>query len=1459
MGSVSNETIFSCPLSPVSSSPEQKLPLEQEQEGEETENISILNQISERETATNEFQESPDATSPLRQTREEEAEEEEAERKSVLNPSSSSNLHPTVSAEERTEINSDLPKDPESKDPDHRPIQGHQPPKNDSHLTKRDKKIIEKIRSYYEAAAEAEEEEGQEEDELRDEVRRRNSFSQIPTGLVKESVSRFSLGEQQGELVSTQSEHDCEEPEQDIESTTTTGSTFIPAKPNCDEDTDKPISFMFPDPEEPTVSTGIQDQESPTQTGVNPESSADRLIEEEIEIQDRPEDIYGESSEKRVQETEGETVVVVSEHKDGNSSGKEGSSLSEDPKSTVEGKSGAMDQPVNNWHEPNQAEPISGWAEPSLYSTTQEPKNKKSKATWSKSKTRDQAGAKENLGSIPSQIKVGRWSRHSRIVTANRALFEGMASDVTGIGLFESNPVVDPVLMENSERILSKVQKLAQMYSTKASTMKVPLHQKQASSVRTQSWTCARLTGRFTQNQDRSCTQHHIETYQGEPKCATGSETKADSQASTQTRQESGKDDDQKQVQIMTLESQDVQEKKIMTKAENQTKDLRDQVVSPQQYGHMTPTCPGFMLSRPRDFISALTKESSLGCTLSNKPLTTPGESPSSLSEVLSETPSSPESSHQHGTQVKDQGSSWFHCTRNSPSVSAPALGTVNVHCQSSELEDCSIARGEGLRVSSISEVEQKGIGLEEDQRLCVYSVKKDSTSANIVTHPASSVGEDPTSGNIVTQAVSSVRDDSTSGLTLSEGTAGPPQCRIYEDEAEDFELNVAATQNNPDNRVSERMDLGLDDKKETFIRDENLFSGSSLWTKEASGELLLSQVPSESSTTGRSHPGLSREPIAQETVAEQGAIMLGVTGQAEKHQPSNESHEELPVPLSQSLDMTSDSSGSLDCKGKDKVLSSPWSPVQMSKSTEPWFPFSADCLPTFTSHGTDLPSSQSEQASSVSWNASRSSDCHNRKPDEPVLGFSTNTLISGTSTPAPLVFSPSPTHQPPSPPKLPPTSPFRVIPASSPTPVSPAASSNPTITALSCLSPPPSSVSTRKSPSPSCLSSERSSSSRTGSSSFVRPSPFSSPTTSSSAFNRSLAVSCISQSISQCIAKSSSARQQAPPIKAVNQSPSSTPHLQLDTSAPSYSKLTNAQHFTFTYICFLFLSLKEKFPVKIMYSYLPESPQVIIFQLGRQIIESWSSPLSFTHSSPSKQGNQKASYATTVNLQIAGNDGSAARAMLRDRVFLCCVCLFVLFSQTPSRKVCSKDLINWVCTKDLINWVCTKDFISRVNSLTKMALNQTDVNLTLYTPTLLDFEQKCPSFAIKCFDEELKILFRELDIPRRNLNVRKLLTFKKVSRKHSNTNRKKHPQFDCLQCELLVEQNADVFLGNLLSTVQRINDESCRNPSPVRTFGMWWDQMLTSWTFTRICKNCVTLTRQNGPEPLRNASNVVL
>lgn len=577
---MSNKTTFTCPLTPVSSSPEQRPPSQQDQGGAETENSSIQNQINQRETATNQVQEMTDSTDPLEQTHKKEAEEEEAEIKSDVNPFSSSNLHPSVSAEERTEISIDLTKDPESKHPCHHCIQRCHPPRG-SHLTKRDQKIIEKIRSYYEAAAEAEEEDGEEEEEQRDEVpsRRRKSFSQIPTGLVKESVSRFSVGEHHEEPVSIHFKQNCEEPEQETESSSSAGPTSISVKSNCDEGLDQPIPFLNSEPEEPVVCDGIQDQEAPTQAGLNAESGPNRLTEEETEILDRTEDIYGNVLEERVLETEWDTFVSVSKSKITNLLEKEASALFEDPKSVEERKTSAVDQTVSNGHALQQAEPLSTESSTCL---TQEQETQMSKAqpTWSKNQTRNQTGTKENLKGFNSQIKVGRWSRHSKIVTANRALFEGMASDVTGIGLFESNPVVDPVLMENSERILSKVQTLAQMFSGKASTMKVMLHQKQASTLWTQSWRSARLTGRSTWNQDRSSTQHQMETDQEENK--PGPYTKAKSLTSKQTRQQSGKAGGQNQVQTMTLECQRVQEEMMMMikKEENQINGGLDFMVS---------------------------------------------------------------------------------------------------------------------------------------------------------------------------------------------------------------------------------------------------------------------------------------------------------------------------------------------------------------------------------------------------------------------------------------------------------------------------------------------------------------------------------------------------------------------------------------------------------------------------------------------------------------------------------------------------------------------------------------------------------------------------------------------------------------------------------------------------------------------------------------------------------------
>ncbi|GLD64209.1 pleckstrin homology domain-containing family G member 2 isoform X1, partial [Lates japonicus] len=143
-----NQTNFTCPLPPVAcpSSPEQIPTMQQEQERAKMEDDCTLQNLHHNFSA-----------------------EEERENISSCNlPREDMNTEATTSSP-----NPDLP---------HHPIQRRHPPTRGSHLTKRDKKIIEKIRSYYEAAAEAEEDEAER-------ARRRGTRRQqpqIPSGLRKE-------------------------------------------------------------------------------------------------------------------------------------------------------------------------------------------------------------------------------------------------------------------------------------------------------------------------------------------------------------------------------------------------------------------------------------------------------------------------------------------------------------------------------------------------------------------------------------------------------------------------------------------------------------------------------------------------------------------------------------------------------------------------------------------------------------------------------------------------------------------------------------------------------------------------------------------------------------------------------------------------------------------------------------------------------------------------------------------------------------------------------------------------------------------------------------------------------------------------------------------------------------------------------------------------------------------------
>ncbi|XP_029284307.1 mucin-17-like [Cottoperca gobio] len=1320
----SNQTNFTCPLPPVAcpSSPEQRptMQLEQEKENEEMKNDNTL-QIQtvdsgeenklEHEMTINEVQEIPDATSEVEkgveadgESQGEVVEEEEKTRdegeEEIIIPAPTLDLHPSISAEEEKENCSSCQSPREeantpSPNPDfpHHQIQRCQPPTRGSYLTKRDKKIIEKIRSYYEAAAEAEEDEAEEEDEHGEGVasRRRNSFSQIPSGLVKESVSRFDVSGHQEEPESGGSKYEMTEAiDGETEPYSPTGPisspTLLSADAENDGQADEPICSLEFDAEGPTspTSTVIQDKETPNQVGLNLQLDPDRPIGEEAEIQDNNGKVCKGSLEEGLEEQQEEETSVVAGVHGGNSLQGERSSITKQytcRDETIE--SGAENQSVMNGHEPTgptgPAEPSGSHKEPPapLPPTEQcATSETKTESTWTKTKPRDLTKTIGNLESLPSQIKVGRWSRHSRIVTANRVLFEGMGSDVAGIGLFEASPVVDPMLMENSERILSKVQTLAHMYSAKASTMKVPLHQKRASAVWNQSWGSGRLSGHSTQTESlaqfqcqsqiqtptkvRQQQPYHMEVNQLETHSETKygtqthSETKVQNQTVTQTRQQSQiqtksqmrsqthyqsqkhtKTYSQYQTQTMCREDQTIHEERIIKMAESLTNDFQETVMAPcepLQFDHvflkeeLTPPCHhqtnGFTLSRPRDFISALTKESdsSLGCKSSDnsQTSTTSGENqPTSLGDQLScqaqahscypgytstDALFASTASRRHlKTQADDQSCSLCCSASNSPLTS-----TGNFDCRVTEFRDyCSTSStGRGVALNPNREIYSD---IEErEKRECTELsdgcpvVFEDSTYANILTKPA--LSEPNVSAHTIT-----LWDISKDADEQEKNKPDIPAAQYIQDEQ--------APEYKPSTGHTDSKDRLTTDIQSVHAGPEYLVCTSAMDGEASPGELVLmvastqSQAPTEYHRSTMPHPGPTGEQSQRATLdlSEGGATTHGVSGGAKNDDPPSEqmnetydslSHsrmvlqgsaviftEEKPYysqPSHTTFDPSQASSYTVTETPEDHRAGapSPWSSVQNSTRPRPPSVQSIDCLPTFTSQRPqDLPTTR-QAPSNIREPGQQDSQSPTSRPssrpsfETSNLGERADFATPGQNTDltaSPSAFRPSLRHRSPSPViALPPSSfqsppcssPFGVVPASSPTPVSFEDTSLNTVSrSPPCFSPTPSSgrVSSMQAPpdsspppssafTPSSTSSGRSSFIRAGPpssptpSSSLRSPPCSSPIASSSAFTRSLAASCISQSISQSMAKKNV--QQAPPVNTINQSPSSTSSL---------------------------------------------------------------------------------------------------------------------------------------------------------------------------------------------------------------------------------------------------------------------------------------------------------------------------
>lgn len=415
-------------------------------------------------------------------------------------------------------------------------IQKVPPAPKASQLTKHDKRIIEKIRSYYEAAAKAEEDEAEEEDsELEDggESRRRNSFSHIPSGLVKESVSRFDDFGHQGEPESQpiQSEFNKADDRNEDPTVCPVVSPSEGLADPADSGEAGETKCSQSSDAESELSTASKVMDTPSAVSLIPNSPT----RAEEEVKESHSEVHGESAEGVLEVHQKQQTAPGQE--DGPCLAKENIS-SEETRAT-----GKRDQTSLNEHECKRSSsteahrstkelPKVAHEEPCSKSST------KYQSSWVRKKPRDLTKVSRNVD--------GQWSYHSRIVASNRALFEAMGSDVASIGLFEATPEVDPVLIENSERILSKVQTLAQMFGARAGTMKVPLHQKRGTSTQSPVWDTARLSGNSLHAHNKNKTRVQTQSRQHNGKGPKESDNEINQNSVYSQSQEGGKVQEQR-------------------------------------------------------------------------------------------------------------------------------------------------------------------------------------------------------------------------------------------------------------------------------------------------------------------------------------------------------------------------------------------------------------------------------------------------------------------------------------------------------------------------------------------------------------------------------------------------------------------------------------------------------------------------------------------------------------------------------------------------------------------------------------------------------------------------------------------------------------------------------------------------------------------------------------------------
>ncbi|CAB1347656.1 unnamed protein product, partial [Coregonus sp. 'balchen'] len=121
---------------------------------------------------------------------------------------------------------------------------------------------------------------------------------------------------------------------------------------------------------------------------------------------------------------------------------------------------------------------------------------------------------------------------------------------------------------------------------------------------------------------------------------------------------------------------------------------------------------------------------------------------------------------------------------------------------------------------------------------------------------------------------------------------------------------------------------------------------------------------------------------------------------------------------------------------------------------------------------------------------------------------------------------------------------------------------------------------------------------------------------------------------------------------------------------------------------------------------------------------------------------------------------------------------------------------------------ICSQEIPKIVQKCIEEVHKMESFDCRLYTPTLADYQQKCPMSTLKCFEAEVYVLVLESG----SKFLRKTQLTKRLNGLRSLIKQKDGA--NCPHCEVHREQAAIDFLTTFLEILENINNQGCREPA---------------------------------------------